>query len=113
MSFRRFGTLLVLLLITRAGFGAEPGATIQGVFFPYEVEGLVLEEKPAKKSECSCWRVVGAFAGGAGVFFGYMPVALTESRVGVSDTQRLLEWSAVTAGSAILGYWIGKKFDRR
>jgi hypothetical protein len=33
--------------------------------------------------------------------------------MGVSDTQRLVEWSAITAGTAVLGYWIGKKFDRR
>jgi len=42
-----------------------------------------------------------------------MNVALSDSRIGVSDSQRLAEWSAVTAGSALLGYWIGKKLDRR
>ena len=36
---------------------------------------------------------------------------MSDSRIGVSDTQRLVEWSAITAGSAYLGYWIGKKFD--
>jgi hypothetical protein len=57
--------------------------------------------------------VFGAFAGGAAGFFGYMPIALSDSRIGVSDTQRLLEWSAVTAGSSLVGYWIARKLDQR
>jgi hypothetical protein len=105
--------LLFLLAFARVG-RAEDGVTLGGVFFPYSVPGLVLEEAPEEtKSECSCWRAFGAFAGGAAGFFGYIPVALSDSRIGVSDTQRLLEWSAVTVGSSILGYWIGKKVDRR
>jgi len=38
---------------------------------------------------------------------------MSDSRIGVSDTQRLLEHSAITAGTAYLGYLIGRKFDRR
>ncbi len=113
MSFQRWGMLLVLLSCTHSVLGAEGGATFDGVFFPYTVKGAVLEEKPEEKSKCTCWRAFGAFAGGAGGFFGYIPIALSDSRIGVSDGQRLAEWSLVTAGSAFLGYWIGKKFDRR
>ncbi len=113
MSTRRAATLCVLLFFTRPGFSAEAGATIDGVFFPFTVERVVLEETAGEKTECSCWRAFGAFAGGAGGFLGYMGVALSDSRIGVSDTQRLAEWSLVTAGSAFLGYWIGKKLDRR
>ncbi len=113
MSFRRAATLCVVLSFTRPAFSAEAGATIDGVFFPFAVEGVVLEEKAGEKTECSCWRAFGAFAGGAGGFFGYIPIALSDSRIGVSDTQRLAEWSLVTVGSAFLGYWIGKKLDLR
>src|SRR5215510_3648593 len=114
MSFQRWAIVLVLLSSTRLAESGEAGATVGGVFFPYEVDGAVLtQDAPRAKHECSCWRVVGAFAGGTAGFWGYAPLALTESRVGVSDGQRLAEWSAVTAGSAILGYWIGKQFDRR
>jgi hypothetical protein len=115
MSFPRWAMLLVMLSFTRplSSAESEAGATFDGVFFPYAVEGAILQTEPKEKSECSCWRAFGAFAGGAGGFFGYMPFALSDSRIGVSDGQRLAEWSAVTAGSAFLGYWIGKKLDRR
>ena len=121
MSYRRFGLLLVLLLFTsasvragnRLGLNAEAGANFNGVFFPYAVEGAAFEAESKETPECSCWRAFSAFAGGAGAFVGYIPFALSDSRIGVSDTQRLVEWSAITAGSAYLGYWIGKKFDRR
>jgi hypothetical protein len=66
-----------------------------------------------EKPECSCWRTFGAIVGGASAFVGYVPFALSDSRIGVSDTQRVLEWSAVTAGTAVLGYFIGKTLDRR
>jgi len=121
MSYRRLGLLLVPLLVasasvragTRPGLNAEAGASFNGLFFPYTVEGVALESESKEKPECSCWRAFGAFAGGAGAFVGYIPFALSDSRIGVSDTQRLVEWSAITAGSAYLGYWIGRKFDRR
>jgi len=38
---------------------------------------------------------------------------LSDSRIGVSDSQRPVERSAVTADTAVLGYWIGKNFDGR
>ena len=88
------------------------GASFNGVFFPYAVEGVVLDLEPTER-ECSCWRTFGAIVGGATAFVGYVPFALSDSRIGVSDTPRVLEWSAVTAGTAVLGYFIGKKFDRR
>ena len=95
--------------------GATPdaGLTVDGVFFPYAVEGAALEVKAEKEHECRCWRTAGAVVGGAAAFVGYVPFALSDSRIGISDRQRIAEWSAVTAGAAVLGYWIGKKFDRR
>lgn len=122
MRILRFGALSVLLLCipalasarSRSALGVEAGIRFDGVFFPYAVEGVSLPiEQTAERKECSCWRAFGAFAGGTGGFLGYMPFALSDSRIGVSDTQRLLEWSAVTVGTAYLGYWIGKKFDRK
>jgi hypothetical protein len=112
MRLQRSGVLLVLLSFNAPAFSAEPGFTIDGRFFPYAVEGAVLETaKPKEETHCGCWRVVGAFAGGAAGFIGYIPAGLSEARIGVSDTQRMLEWSAVTAGSALLGYWLGKKLE--
>jgi hypothetical protein len=96
MRFRRWAILLVLLSSTPFAESGEAGATVGGVFFPYEVDGAVVAlEAPKAKHECSCWRVFGAFVGGTAGFFGYAPYALTESRIGVSDGQRLAEWSAV------------------
>jgi hypothetical protein len=104
--------LLVLLSFALPASSEELGFTIDGRFFPYALENAVLETaKPGEKTPCGCWPVVGAFTGGAAGFFGYMPAALSDSRIGVSDTQRVLEWSAVTAGAAFLGYWLGKKLD--
>jgi hypothetical protein len=104
--------LPVLLCFTATALSAEPGFTIDGRFFPFAVEGAVLEaSKPQEKASCGCWRVVGGFAGGTVGFIGYIPAGLSETRIGVSDTQRLLEWSAVTAGAAFLGYWLGKKLE--
>ncbi len=122
MSYRRLGLVPVLLLFTsasvragsRPGLNAEAGANLNGVFFPYdagEVPPLERESKPTPESRR--WRAIGAVTAGAGAFVGYMPFAFSESRICVSDTQRLVEWSAITAGSAYLGYWLGKKFDRR
>lgn len=121
MNYQRLGLLLVMVLFTsapvragnRPGLNAEAGASFNGVFFPYAVEGVAVEAEPKEKPECSCWRTLGAVVGGASGVIGYLPIALSDSRVGVSDTQRLVELSAITAGSAYLGYWIGKKFDRR
>jgi hypothetical protein len=105
--------LLVLLCWTAPAFRAEGGFTIDGRFFPYAVEGALLEtSKPKEETHCGCWRVAGAFAGGAAGFIGYIPAGLSDARIGVPDTQRLLEWSAITAGSAFLGYWLGKKLER-
>jgi hypothetical protein len=121
MSHGRCGLLLAVLALasapSRAGSRPRPnteaGANLNGVFFPYSVEGLALETVKKKEPEGHRWRTLGAIAGGASAFFAYGPVALSESRIGVSDAQRLAEWSAVTAGTAFLGYWIGKKLDRR
>ena len=100
----------------RPGLNAEAGATLNGlngVFFPYAVASATLEVEPNEGPECSCWRTFGAVAGGAGAFVLYLPFAMSDSRIGVSDAQRLLEHSAITAGAAYLGYRIGRKFDRR
>ena len=121
MSHRRFGLLLVLVLISpvsvragnRPGFNAEAGVNFNGVFFPYAVEGIAFEAESKEAPECRCWRTFGAIVGGASAFVGYLPFAMSDSRIGVSDTQRLLEHSAITAGTAYLGYLIGRKFDRR
>jgi hypothetical protein len=104
--------LLLLLCFTASAFSGEPGFTMNGRFFPYAAESAVLEtSKPQEKKSCGCRRVVGAFAGGAAGFIGYIPAGLSEARIGISDTQRMLEWSALTAGAAFLGYWLGKKLD--
>jgi hypothetical protein len=121
MNYQRLGLLLVLLLFAsvsvragnRPGLNSEAGANFNGVFFPYAVEGVAFEAASKEKLECSCWRAFGAIVGGASAFVGYVPFALSDSRIGVSDTQRLVEWSAITAGTAYLGYLIGRKFDRR
>ena len=121
MNYQRLGLLLVLLLFAsasvragnRPGLNAEAGANFNGVFFPYAVEGVAFEAASKEKPECSCWRTFGAIVGGASGFVGYLPFAVSDSRIGVSDTQRLLEHSAITAGTAYLGYLIGRKFDRR
>ena len=121
MSYRRIGLLLVVLVLTsasvraanRPGLNAEAGVNFNGVFFPYAVEGVAFETESKEKPECSCWRTFGAIVGGASAFVGYLPFAVSDSRIGVSDTQRLLEHSAITAGTAYLGYLIGRKFDRR
>lgn len=68
---------------------------------------------PSRQQESKTWRIVGGIAGGTGGFILYTPVALSDSRIAVSDGQRLLEWSAVTAGSAYLGYLLGRALDRR
>jgi hypothetical protein len=128
MSYRRCGMLPVLLLFIRSssvlaedrpGLNAAAGATLNGlnglngVFFPYAVATATLEVEPNEKPECSCWRALGAVAGGAGAFVLYLPFAMSDSRIGVSDTQRVLEHSAITAGAAYLGYLIGRRLDRR
>jgi hypothetical protein len=98
---------------------AEAGAWVNGSFFPFVLEDdtpiprAVVVPGMAPSGESKRWRRLGALGGAAGGFFAYMPVALGDSRVGVSDGQRLLEWSAVTAGAAIVGYLIGRKLDRR
>jgi len=74
---------------------------------------VAFEEESKETPECSCWRTFGAIVGGAAAFVGYVPFALNDSRIGVSDTQRVLEWSAVTAGTAVLGYFLGRKLDER
>jgi hypothetical protein len=115
MTVRAFLPVLCLLAAgpARAGGRAVPGASFNGVFFPYAIEEAALDREPVEKPECSCWRSFDAIVGGATAFAGYVPFALNDSRIGVSDTQRVLEWSAVTAGTAVLGYCIGKKLDRR
>jgi hypothetical protein len=95
------------------GPGSREGQPVarraSAVFFPTRSRERSADREP----ECSCWRTFGAIVGGATAFVGYVPFAMSDSRIGVSDTQRVLEWSAVTAGTAVVGYFIGKKFDRR
>ena len=121
MTRERFGALMVLLLLLpasvpagdRPGLTGSAGASVNGVFFPYSVEGMTFEAASTEKPGCRCSRVLGPAVGGTVGFFGYAPFALSDGRVGVSDTQRLLEWSAVTAGTAYLGYLIARKLDGR
>ncbi len=99
----------------------ESGAFFQDTFVPVAVPpgslnpfsmDVATDVAPEIK-ESKRFRRFLALGGGVGGFFAYMPVAIDDGRVGVSDSQRILEWSAVTAGTAIAGYFIGKKLDRR
>ena len=50
---------------------------------------------------------------GAGVAFATLPWAISDSRVNVSDGARIAQWSGITAGAAIAGYFIGRRLDTK
>jgi len=108
------------------------GIQIKGKFFPYRlkssstgIEGVngttTLLQPPLslefhrgsgrRYTEARLWRTVGAISGGVAGFYAYAPHAISDSRINVSNSQRITEWSLVTVGAAYLGYVIGKAMD--
>jgi hypothetical protein len=74
---------------------------------------VAVQERDAQPRERKLWRTVGAIAGGVGAFMIYGPIAFSDSRINVSDSQRTVELSAVTAAGAIAGYFVGRGLDRK
>lgn len=58
-------------------------------------------------------RAIGITAGAVGGFFLLLPHTISDSRINVSDKQRTIELAAGTAGFAVLGWFIGRKVDRK
>jgi hypothetical protein len=110
----------LLLIVLTVHAPAVPNAPFHGAAFTYacdptELHPLSRDVTPETETKHWRWRWrwIGAAGAGAGGFFAFAPVALGDSRIGASDGERLLQWSAVTAGAAVLGSFIGRKLDRR
>ena len=104
---------------------ATDGVRLDGRFFRFEVTpawtggsspfvepSFSTPSESRSPRESRVWRTLGGISGGVVGFFGYAPHALSDSRIDVSDAQRITEWSLVTAGAACLGYYLGRSFDR-
>jgi hypothetical protein len=72
------------------------------------ISAVRLDEYKSRKG-----RTIGTVAGGVGGFLLVGPYAISDSRRNVSDGQRTIEWAAGIAGGAVLGWFIGRKVDRK
>ena len=58
------------------------------------------------------WRTIGVTAGGVLGLFAYFPYAISDSRLAVSDSRRIMESMLVVTGGAVAGYFLGKRADQ-
>jgi hypothetical protein len=58
-------------------------------------------------------RAIFAAGAGAGTALALLPWAISDSRVNVSDSARITQWGAITAGAAVAGYFVGRHLDKK
>ena len=126
--------LASLVLGRTVSIGFSGGTEIQGTALAVQDEGLVVNiKKTGNQSypqgrntiprsaisvievteETRGWaKPLLTAAAGAGAALAYFPQAISDSRINVSDSRRVAEWSAVGAGAGVIGYFIGKKISR-
>jgi hypothetical protein len=72
------------------------------------ISAVRLDEYKSRKG-----RAIGITGGAVGGFLLVGPYAISDSRRNVSDGQRTIEWAAGIAGGVVLGWFIGRKVDRK
>ncbi len=58
-------------------------------------------------------RLIGAAGIGTAASLGSLGWAISDSRVNVSDSTRVAQWVAITAGATIGGYLVGRAIDTK
>ena len=93
------------LLVRTDGVAFQVGAT--------QVPSSSISAVRLDEYKSSTGRVIGTVVGGVGGLLLVGPYAISDSRINVSDTQRTIEWVAGIAGGTVLGWFIGRKVDRK
>ncbi len=72
----------------------------------------LIHQVQLKELRSVLWRTIGITAGGVLGLFAYFLYAISDSRLSVSDSRRMMESMLVVTGGAVAGYFLGKRADQ-